>query len=235
MRDRTMFKSRGRFSIQALTGSWESRQMAPVRRRRAALSVEELEARLARATLVAAMTLTYQDADTDEVTVRLSRPLLTAANIDSVFTFDTGPVAGNGTPQQLRTIDLTSLAAEGVSLAITATPGFGDGVVNVGYINATGLDLRDVSVAGDLGKIDSGDPLGHHVPIAEVVAGFLSRFDDNGDGQVTYRLLGRLLGPEAASQQEARLLAMLDLDRNGAVNRQEATDFFRRRVDSDGN
>ena len=45
-------------------------------------------------------------------------------------------------------------------LSITAVPSAkngGDGFVNVGFIEATGLDLISVSVRGDLGRINAGD------------------------------------------------------------------------------
>jgi hypothetical protein len=47
----------------------------------------------------------------------------------------------------------------GTNIAITAKPlsGGGSGFVNVGFIDATGVDLGNVSVAGDLGRIQAGD------------------------------------------------------------------------------
>src|SRR5262249_60010669 len=125
------------------------------------------------ATLVDPMTLTYQDTDGDDVAVRFSRPLLDAANVDSLFSFDTGPISGNATPQQLQTIDLTGVAAQGISLAVTASPSAThgrDGLVNVGYLNATGIDLGAVRVGGDLGRIDAGDLLGGGGTISGTVA-----------------------------------------------------------------
>ena len=74
------------------------------------------------ATLVNASTLTYQDADGDTVTVKLSKPLLSAGNADNVFGFDTGKVNGdNSLKQQLQHIDLGSFAAAGNGTNITIT------------------------------------------------------------------------------------------------------------------
>jgi len=119
-------------------------------------------------TLVSPTTLTYQDVDGDIVTVRFSKPVLTSTALASaVFHFDTGSVNGNDTAgQQLQTIDLTQLptiggtsVASGISLTITArrSKAGGDGLVDVGFINATGIDLGAVLVEGDLGRIDAGD------------------------------------------------------------------------------
>src|SRR5437588_12961822 len=69
------------------------------------LRLEPLEGRDAPATLVSPFRVTYQDADGDHVTVTLSKPLLTPANVNGVFEFDVGAVDGdNTTRQQLRTI-----------------------------------------------------------------------------------------------------------------------------------
>src|SRR5438552_19013577 len=108
------------------------------------LQLECLELRLAPATLVSPTTLTYQDVDGDLVTVKISKPVLDPATINSVFTFDTGSVNGsNSTPQQLQRIDLTPLgaAAAGASLSITAHQSStgGNSLVNVGFINAGGI------------------------------------------------------------------------------------------------
>jgi hypothetical protein len=57
-------------------------------------------------------------------------------------------------------IDLSDPAFQGANLTIkSVTPrgGTGDGLVEVGSILADGVDLRDVSVDGDLGRIVAGD------------------------------------------------------------------------------
>ena len=60
--------------------------------------------------------VTYDDIDRDHVTVKLSKPLLTAGNVNDVFKFNTGMV-GDGVParQELRLIDLTPVAASGLA------------------------------------------------------------------------------------------------------------------------
>jgi hypothetical protein len=117
---------------------------------------ELLESRIAPAAFfVNTRTVTYEDHDGDTVVVSSSVPIFRADNLNSFFTFSDGVLVG---------IDLTAgpgkRSASGTSLSIQAkTPrgGQGDGLVNVGYINATGVDLRAVSVDGDLGQIDAGD------------------------------------------------------------------------------
>src|SRR5476651_1593718 len=95
----------------------------PRRRQWFILRVEELETRLAPAAMINSTTLRFTDVDSDLVTVQFSKPLLTAANVGSVFTFNS-PLGDVG-PQQLQEINLTGLAAaaaNGVSISITAVP-----------------------------------------------------------------------------------------------------------------
>src|SRR5690348_15603497 len=100
-------------------------------RTRPSLRVESLESRAVPATLVDAQTVTFHDADGDVVTVTLSQTVLTDANKDAVFHFDTGTVDGSTSPQQLQQLDLTGLPA-GLSVTMTATGG--DGKADVGAI-----------------------------------------------------------------------------------------------------
>jgi hypothetical protein len=124
-------------------------------------SIEPLEARIAPATLISPTTVTFQDKNGDAATVTISKPLFTAANVSKVFTFDTGSVNGdNSATQQLELLNITALgpSARGMNLSITAVPvSSSPGVVNVGYINSSGIDLGIVNVGGDLGRIQVGD------------------------------------------------------------------------------
>lgn len=122
------------------------------------LRIDPLESRDAPATLVNASQVEYQDVDGDIVTVKFSKPVLTTANVDSVFQFDTGLVDGDNTVrQQLQTLDMTSLGnGKWVSVKATQANG-GDGWVDVGWVKADGVDVREVYVHGDLGRITAGD------------------------------------------------------------------------------
>jgi hypothetical protein len=126
--------------------------------------VEELESRWSPATLVNASTVTWQDVDGDTVSCKLSRPLLTPANSGDVFTFSPNLVTPGNGRQTLTALNLFNLgpAANGIGVTIQSTQaGTGDGLVNIGAIEATSasvnLDLGAVVVDGDLGRINAGD------------------------------------------------------------------------------
>jgi hypothetical protein len=142
-----------------------------------------LESRIAPATLLNSETFTYQDTDGDDVTVHISKPLFNSATINAVLQFDVGATNGtkaapdNGTPQQFRKLDFTALGvpstANGVSISIGAKKDRvtgGDGFANVGYINATGIDLGAVTVGGDLDKIVAGNGIGTKPGLASLRA-----------------------------------------------------------------
>jgi len=128
-------------------------------KRRTILRLEELESRLAPATLLNSSTVTYTDLDGDAASVHLSKGLLNTGDVGNVFTFNNS-FASSG-PQQLQLLDLIALVgppANGLSVTITAVPAAAgsDGLVNVGFIEAAGLNLGTVTVHGDLGRIDAG-------------------------------------------------------------------------------
>jgi len=125
------------------------------------MSVTQLEMRLAPATLMSNLTdVTYYEAAGQKVDVHISLPVFTSSNVNNLFTFNTGSVNGSTSPQQLQEIDLTQLtnlsAASPPTLTITVTsPGTAQ-PVEVGLINAPGIDLGAVTVQGDLGAINAG-------------------------------------------------------------------------------
>ena len=102
-------------------------------------------------TLVDATTATYTDVDGDLVTIKTSKGTLALSDF---FLFNSGAVGG----KQLAAISLRA-EFQNSDLTITAarTALGGDGRVNVGRIDATGVDLGKVSVEGDLGSIAAGD------------------------------------------------------------------------------
>jgi hypothetical protein len=109
-------------------------------------AAEALEARIA-----PAATFTFMDVDGDTVTITTSQGTdaqLTAAAL----------LAPSGVGMQLQALQLADLAAfSGANVTIDAVQaGAGDGFVNVGYIDATNIDLGKVVVDGDLGRIDVG-------------------------------------------------------------------------------
>lgn len=132
--------------------------------------IEPLEDRIAPASLVGPNTVIYTDADGDSVTLKISKPLFTSAAVaNSVLTYSSGPDAvgtGTGAHEQLQLIDLTKLGGNTAGLSVSVAVSHpaavgagagGDGHADIGYINATGIDLGVIRVAGDLGRIDAGN------------------------------------------------------------------------------
>jgi hypothetical protein len=110
-------------------------------------TIEHLEQRIAPAGIV----YNYVDVDGDAVTVKISKGTLA----DVVFT-----KASSGVGEQLLKIDLGSKPVfQGADITITAHPvaGAGNGKVNIGYIKGLDIDLHNVRVTGDLGRIEAGD------------------------------------------------------------------------------
>jgi hypothetical protein len=95
-------------------------------------------------------TATYRDVDGDTVTVKTSKGAFDGSEF---FGIETGP---NGAGQ-LQRLTLDS-DFSGANITITAKPGVagGNSFVNLGYLNATGVDLGIVNIGGDLGRLDAG-------------------------------------------------------------------------------
>jgi hypothetical protein len=132
------------------------------------LRLEELESRLAPATITPSMA-TYTDVDGDAVTVKISRGSFSPANFQ--FT-------PSGPGEFLQTIDLQGDPAfQGANLTISVKRNAtsGDGFVYVGGINASGIDLGAVSVQGDLGYILAGDSNLATMGLASLTAHSLGR------------------------------------------------------------
>src|SRR5437870_4958141 len=126
-------------------------------KRRVRLVCNDLESRIAPATLVNPTTLSYVDIDGDKVTVTASTGAFSLSNPNGGFgdTFAlSNPNAIGG--QQLVLIDLASPSYQGADFTVSvAKAGNGDGLAAVGLIE--GLDLGAVRINGDLGEIDCGD------------------------------------------------------------------------------
>ena len=101
-------------------------------------SIEPLESRIAPAALV------FTDVDGDQVTINTT--------VGDVSTH--GTVVGG----QLRLLDLSDASFQDASISVKVAKGpLGDGLVNIGRINATMRDLGSVTIPGDLGVLDAGD------------------------------------------------------------------------------
>jgi hypothetical protein len=122
--------------------------------------IEILEPRIAPAaiTLINPQTASFIDTDGSRVYVQVTKGTFTQANIGTILT-----LAPAGLGYQLETVDLSKTdfksEFEGATINIFAHPtaSGGDGTVDVGYINATGVDIYGVRVHGDLGRISAGD------------------------------------------------------------------------------
>lgn len=116
-----------------------------------AMNIEPLEARIAPASLVGGK-LTYTDTDGDLVTITLSKK---TGLTETDFVFDTA-FSSSG-PQKLLAIDLagdTALTGTNITMKVAKV---GDGLVNVGAILASGINLGAVTLLGDLRQIEVGD------------------------------------------------------------------------------
>ena len=111
------------------------------------MNIEPLELRIAPAAV-----FKFTDVDGDDVTVTASTGTLDEG-VQLLFSAASGP-------RQLQTLVLTSDEFAGANISIIAKrspANGGDGLVNVGYINAAGVDLGAVLVDGDLGAVDAGN------------------------------------------------------------------------------
>ncbi len=96
-------------------------------------------------------TLTFSDDDDDTIIVKVTGGKITS----DMLTF--------GADGGLQLLDLTAgTFKDGANITFTVKKGpTGDGIINVGAINAEGIKLGTVKITGDLGQIDvgNGDPL----------------------------------------------------------------------------
>jgi hypothetical protein len=126
-----------------------------------AISPEEIAGNV---TIVNSKTATYTDTDGDKVTVTISKGALSA----SMFNLrKEGPNNGS----ILQTLDLTlnpDIAGAKVTISAKSSSLGGDGFVNVGYIDATDIDLGAVKVDGDLARINAGDGVTKRVSITSL-------------------------------------------------------------------
>lgn len=131
----------------------------PMKTKPIAHFIEPLESRIAPAAV-----FTYTDVDGDLVTVKTSKG--TNAGLAARLT-----LADSGLGKQLQKIDIGDSIFAGTNITITAKPQDvtgdgvkdGDGLVNVGYIDAsasgggTARNVGVITIRGDLGRIDAGD------------------------------------------------------------------------------
>ncbi len=159
--------------------------------------IEPLEARIAPAAV-----FTYIDVDGDLVTIKTSKGNNNQL-ADIVVPFLSSEGVPNG--QELQQIDFSMNAAvfKGTDLSVTAvrSNGAGDGRVNVGYIDATSpddgasLDLGNVKISGDLGRIVAGDDTATTPGVKSLTVGSVGRYGTDtqaGGGNLNSTITGAL-------------------------------------------
>ncbi len=182
--------------------------------------VEALENRTLLATLVSPVKLTYQDGD--DVAVTFSKPILNAANVNSVFQFNSGSVNGsNNSPQQLRQINLVGVAgAAGTTIttvSIRSAVRGGDGFAALGSIDATDLDLGAVTIDGDLGRILAGDANSVTQGVGALKAQSMGRFGTvTGAADLHSVILGRLSSLTLKTDLKGAFVEVIG-DANGTI------------------
>ncbi len=134
--------------------------------------------------------LTFSDIDGDLVTVKTSAGRFDASAIALLHAASSLPNAG--------IFQRLSLGAgfAGADLTIKATPSEfgGDGMVNLGFLDASGVDLGKVIIAGDLGRIEAGNlsdpaPALHRLKVDSLGAAGLSN-QDPGDASLVSTIAG---------------------------------------------
>ena len=99
--------------------------------------------------------VTFTDVDGDLVSVKSSKGGFTS-DLSKIFSF--GQISDGR--YQLQGLTLGS-AFQGTDLTFSASPvqSAGDSHVNVGFINAAGVDLGKITLPGDLGKLSAGETI----------------------------------------------------------------------------
>ncbi len=114
---------------------------------------------------------TFTDVDGDLVSVSTNKGAFTQAH----FTVVPAGTRSGGQFQRLRLAGTPGFAGATISVKAKAAAG-GDGLVHVGAIDATGLDLGAVTVKGDVGRIAAGDPTSPKPAMKKLVVQSLGAF-----------------------------------------------------------
>src|SRR4030095_10055798 len=138
--------------------------------------------------LIQPLDVTFADVDGDMVTAKFSKGSLDFSNLR---------FEANASGIQLQTINLFgNTAFEGSSLTITTQHGpTGDGFVNIGAIDAAGVNLGKVKIAGDLGRINAGTGDSKTPAIASLTVNSLGALGVSGqgpDGSLVSNVVGKL-------------------------------------------
>lgn len=148
--------------------------------------IEPLESRVAPASVV----VPYTDLDGDLVKIKASNNSSVAPPLDAgdlVF-------SGGATSGTLERLNLTDIGFAGASItfSVAKKPG-GNGLADVGRIDATGIDLGNVTVKGDLGVLDAGSGGAKAVKVLSVRSmGAFGTATQSGNGDVQSDINGAM-------------------------------------------
>ncbi|MDB6174135.1 MAG: Na-Ca exchanger/integrin-beta4 [Chthoniobacteraceae bacterium] len=137
----------------------------------------------------------WTDVDGDLVTVKVSKGRLDAADFTLV---PAGALGGFEFPE----LRLTNARLAGANITISAHPQDVDGdgdkdgnrLVNVGVIDATGVDLGAVRIAGALGQIKAGDWIASMPALKSLAVESLGQFADSSELPADVMLRSELAG-----------------------------------------
>jgi hypothetical protein len=146
--------------------------------------VEVLESRIAPASI----TFT----DVDGVTVKITSSKGTVADLE-----EAAILVAEGSGQELRELRLSDAASvfKGANISIVKGTLDDTQFVDVGFINATGLDLGKVTIDGDLGRILAGDEKSATIATKKLTVGSIGVEGLNtqaAGGNLISKFLGRL-------------------------------------------
>ncbi|MDB6174102.1 MAG: hypothetical protein JWL59_3413 [Chthoniobacteraceae bacterium] len=130
----------------------------------------------------------FVDADGEIVNISVNKGRLTVEDFTLI---------GAGSGSQLASVDFggkEKFANANLRIAADYRLG-GDGIVNVGYIDAAGIDFGRVRIDGDLGRIDAGDSATPHRGLGSLKAGSMGQSGvttQGPEGSLQSNIEGRL-------------------------------------------
>ena len=135
--------------------------------------------------------VSFIDADGDVVTIKSTKGRIGATNLD----FAPGVVAGRGNLAGISLLGASVFKGTTLTLSAKSKAGFGDSFVNVGFLDADGLDLSGVVIPGDLGRIVAGDSTLTTPGVAKLAVQSLGAFGNAtqfGAGGTESSIIGKL-------------------------------------------
>jgi hypothetical protein len=102
-----------------------------------------------------------------------------------------------GLGYQLEELSITDASFSGAKITITAKPSplGGDGLVNVGFLDATGVDLFKVRIHGDLARIEAGDANADTAGLGVLSVTSMGLFGGSTQASIAPELVSHIAGP----------------------------------------